>query len=198
MQCWKEVVRSADQTDYACSVILIALLHDKKIDGMMSRFMESMNSYINEYTNHLKNGQIQKAYKGIMSFMSGLRHYMESKYPEYVLSALYFGYMDMTYFAFTPMELKKRNLKIAVVYMHEQNRFELWLGGSNRKIQAEYIEKMRHMDIGEYKLSAINPGVDSIVEWQIIRQPDFDLAEELMKKVEIKTIEFIRNILSIL
>ncbi|MDD3777028.1 MAG: hypothetical protein PHN32_05430 [Actinomycetota bacterium] len=133
-----------------------------------------------------------------MAFMSGLKNYMEKKYSEYASSALYYGYMDMTYFAFTPLELKKKNLKIAVVYLHEQNRFEVWLGGSNRKVQAEYIEKLRHIDTGDYKLSRINPGVDSIIELQIIEQPNFDRVEDLMQKIESKTIEFAKNILSIL
>ena len=160
--------------------------------------MESPNTYIKEYRIQLKKGNIQKAYKGIMAFMSGLKNYMEKKYSEYAISALYYGYMDMTYFAFTPLELKKKNLKIAVVYLHEQNRFEVWLGGSNRKVQAEYIEKLRHIDTGDYKLSRINPGVDSIIELQIIEQPNFDRVEDLMQKIESKTIEFAKNILSIL
>ncbi|MGE5627200.1 MAG: DUF7000 family protein [Solirubrobacterales bacterium] len=160
--------------------------------------MESMNDYINEYTKQLSKGQIQKAYKGIITFMSGLKNYMENKYPEYTSSSLYFGYMDMTYFAFTPLKLKKKNLKIAVVYLHEQNRFDVWLAGGNKGIQAEYIEKMKYIDIGNYKLSRINPGVDSIIELQIIEHPNFDQVEDLMKKVEIKTIEFTKNILLIL
>lgn len=64
--------------------------------------MDSFNNHVREYTIQLSKGQIQKAYKGIMTFMSGLRTYLESMYPEYTASALYFGYMDMTYFAFTP------------------------------------------------------------------------------------------------
>lgn len=160
--------------------------------------MESMNNHINEYTQQLKKGRIQKAYKGIMAFMTGLKIYLENKYPDYPTGALYFGYMDMTYFSFTPLELKKKNLKIAVIYLHEQNRFEAWLGGGNRKVQAEYIERLKQMDIGSYQLSRINPGVDSIIELRIVEQPDFDRAEDLMQDIESKTIEFINNILSIL
>ena len=33
--------------------------------------MDSMNNYINEYTQQLRKGRIQKAYKGIMDFMTG-------------------------------------------------------------------------------------------------------------------------------
>lgn len=160
--------------------------------------MESLNDHIQEYTALLSKGRIQKAYKGIMTFMSGLKNDMEKKYPEYASSALYFGYMDMTYFAFTPTELKKRNLKVAVVYLHEQNKFEAWLGGGNRRVQAAYIEQMSHLDIGDYRLSRVDPGVDSIIESQIIEQPDFDQVKDLMQIIESKTIEFTEHILSLL
>jgi hypothetical protein len=108
-----------------------------------------------------------------------------------------FGYMDMTYFAFTPMELKERNLKIAVVYLHEQNRFEVWLGGGNRKVQAEYIGLFKSKGIGYYKISKACPGVDSIIEMQIVDQPNFEQAKDLMQIIEGKTIEFANNIISI-
>lgn len=160
--------------------------------------MESLNAIIEEYTAQLRKGQIQKAYKGIMTFMSGLKAHMENRYPEYFASALYFGYMDMTYFAFTPLELKNKKLKIAVVYLHEQNGFEVWLSGSNRKIQAQCIERMRHKSIGNYKLSQALPGVDSIIEMQLVEQPDFDHVEELRLTIESKTIEFANSILSML
>jgi len=57
---------------------------------------------------------------------------------------------------------------------------------------------MRHLDIGEYKLSRIKPGVDSIIESQIIEQLNFNLGEDLMQKIERKTIEFVHDVLSIL
>ena len=159
--------------------------------------MESLNDFMNEYTTQLRKGQIQKAYKAIMTFMAGLKNYMGSKHPEYTASALYFGYMVMTYFAFTPMQLKERNLKIAVVYLHEQNRLEVWLGGGNRKVQAEYIELFKRKDIGCYILSQARPGVDSIIEMRMVDQPDFERANDLMQIIEGKTIEFADNIISI-
>ena len=87
--------------------------------------MESINESIKEYATQLSKGRIQKAYKGIMTFMSELRSYLESKYPDYTAGNLYFGYMDMTYFAFTPADLKNKKLKIAVVYLHEKGVFEV-------------------------------------------------------------------------
>ena len=160
--------------------------------------MDSLNNHVREYTIQLNKGQIQKAYKGIMTFMSGLRTYLKSMYSEYTTSALYFGYMDMTYFAFTPSDLKNKKLKIAIVYLHEQGRFEVWLGGSNRKIQAEYIKLLSGKNLGKYKLSQALPGVDSIIESTLAEQPDFDHPEELKKHIERKTIEFVNDITSIL
>lgn len=133
-----------------------------------------------------------------MTFMSELRIYLEGKHPDYSASALYFGYMDMTYFAFTPVALKEKKLKIAIVFLHEDCKFELWLAGSNRKIQAEYIELLKLKDIGKYTLTQINPGVDSIIESIIVEQPNFNDIEQLKKQIETKTLEFVKDIISIL
>ena len=160
--------------------------------------MESINEYIEEYTAQLSKGRIQKAYKGIMTFMSELRSYLESRHPDYTAGSLYFGYMDMTYFAFTPTDLKSKKLEIAVVYLHENGVFEVWLAGNNRKIQAEYIALMGSENIGKYKLSQVIPGVDSIIESTLVEEPDFDHPEELKKQIEKKTMAFVKDIISIM
>lgn len=160
--------------------------------------MNSLNESIKEYTTQLEKGYIQKAYRGIMTFMSELKSYLESKYPQYISSALYFGYLDMTYFAFTPQELKEKKLKTAVVYLHEENRFELWLAANNRGIQAEYIKLLSGKNIGSYTLSQFSPGTDSIIEYIIVKQPDFDNIYNLKKQIEENTIKFACEIISIL
>ncbi|MGE5398006.1 MAG: DUF7000 family protein [Chitinophagales bacterium] len=160
--------------------------------------MESLNNHIQEYKVQLSKGQIQKAYKGIMTFMSGLSAYLGSSHPDYTASALYFGYMDMTYFAFTPPDLKNKRLKIAIVYLHEKGIFEVWLAGNNRKIQAEYIELMSCKNIRGYKLSQVLPGMDSIIEAVLVEKPDFDHPEDLKKQIEKKTIKFANDCISIL
>jgi hypothetical protein len=160
--------------------------------------MEKINRFILEYGNQLHKGHIQRAYKGIMTFMSNLSIYLVNSHREFSVSALYPGYMDMTYFAFTPPDLKIKNLKIAIVYLHEQNRFEAWLSGGNRKIQAEYIKLLSYKDTKEYKLSQVLPGVDSIIESTLVDQPDFDNSEELKKLIDVKIIEFTNDMRSLL
>ena len=160
--------------------------------------MQSINKSVREYTAQLQQGQIQKAYKGIMTLMSSLKTWLESRHPDYAVSGLYPGYMDMTYFAFTPQVLKQRSLKVAIVYLHEQNRFEVWLGGANRKIQAETIERFTGKDLDGLTLSEIKPGVDSIVEMKLVEQPDFDHPEDLMLAIENKVAEFTEKITKLL
>jgi hypothetical protein len=143
----------------------------------------------------LGKGQIQKAYQGILSFMSALRTTLEKRYPDHAVSTLYLGYMDMTYFAFTPADLKQKRLKIAIVYLHEGGTFEVWLGGSNRTVQAEVIEQVSLMPLDDHlRLSRVQPGVDSILEATLVQQPDFDHPEDLMQELEEKTVEFISHI----
>lgn len=160
--------------------------------------MQSLNESVKEYTVQLQQGQIQKAYKGIMTFMSGLKTWLESRHPENTATGLYPGYMDMTYFAFTPQALKQRSLKIAIVYLHEQNRFEVWLGGANRRVQSEYVELFKGKNLDGLILSKVEPGVDSIVEMKLVEKPDFDHPEELMLAIESKVIEFTEQVKKLL
>jgi hypothetical protein len=160
--------------------------------------MESLNNLIFEYTDLLKKGRIQKAYKGIISFMSGLKAYLEKNYSDYFISGVYQGYMDMTFITFTPNVLKNRNLKIAIVYLHEEARFELWLTGRNRQIQADYIELFSGKDIESYTLSKAAPGVDAIISAIIEEDPDFDDEYLLINKIEIAALEFIDDLIKFL
>jgi hypothetical protein len=130
--------------------------------------------------------------------MTGLERYLVAQHPESSATALYFGYMDMTYFAFTPPALSARKLKIAIVYLHDQGLFELWLGGANRKVQAEYIEHLRGRSMGGYQLSKVSPGVDSIIELRITERPDFDQSEEVMQMLDRRWSAFAEDLIAML
>lgn len=160
--------------------------------------MGSLGDCVKEYTIQLSKGEIQTAYRGIMTFMSDLRSYLERTYPDFAVGALYFGYMDMTYFAFTPSSLKDRRLKIALVYLHEERRFESWLAGSSRRIQTEYAEMLSHKELGPYVLSRIQPGVDSIIASAIVEQPDFDDLDELRRHIEVELVGFVDDMARVL
>lgn len=153
--------------------------------------MYDLSEDLKEYQNQLKKGQIQRAYKGIMKFMTKLASRLKEKYPDHALSALYSGYMDMSYFSFTPLILKARKLKIAIVYLHEENRFEVWLAGVNRKVQKDTADLLSLRGAGDYELSKTASGTDSIIRKILVSDPKISDEEELMEEIEKKVLHFI-------
>lgn len=95
--------------------------------------MHSIQKGMEKLHGQLRNGAIQRAYRAMLSYMMGLRTYFKNKYPDSFVSALYQGYMDMTYFSISPLSLKQRDLKLAIVFNFEAFRFEAWLAGRNRR-----------------------------------------------------------------
>jgi hypothetical protein len=99
----------------------------------------SFNENMIEYRKQLEQGSIRQAYKGLMEYIMDLRIHLQKKYPDYSVSGnIYYGYMDMTYFSFTPEQLKNKKLKIAIVFQHKSTSYEIWLAGYNKQIQTEY------------------------------------------------------------
>ena len=161
----------------------------------MRQFQES----INEYRKQLKKGDIQAAYRGLMEYMMGLRTHFMQKYPDYdVPGSIYYGYMDMTYFPVFPKSIKERKLKIAVVFLHEAFRFEVWLSGVNRQVQKQYWELIKESGWNKYEIASPAKGVDSIVELMLVDNPDFSDLAVLTQQIETGVLKFIQNIKSFL
>ena len=148
-----------------------------------------------EYKNQIRKGGIKKAYSGLMEYFQSLRLYLKNKYPNYFISgSIYYGFMDMTYFSFTPQFLKDRKLKIAIVFVHEKFSFEVWLGGNNKKIQKRYWKLVREKNWNQYYVPSSIKGLDSIIENILVENPDFSNLEVLTKNIEIEVMKFIRNV----
>lgn len=161
--------------------------------------MEPFHQYIKEYRKQLKKGAIQKAYKGLMGYLMDLRTHLDHEYPEYFVSgSLYYGYMDMTYFSFQPETIKRRKLKIAVVFIHDAVRFEVWLAGNNKQVQEKYWKLFKESHWNKYHLVSTPKGVDSIVEYVLVDDPDFSDLDALTQRIERATLKFIRDIESFL
>lgn len=157
--------------------------------------MDSLYKYIDAYRKQMEKGDIVKAYRGLMDYIMGLRVYLANKYPDYTVSgSVYYGYMDMTYFAFTPAALRKRNLKIAVVFVHDKIRFEAWLAGGNRQVQNKYAKLFQESGWKKYPVSSIEKGVDSILETVVADNPEFDHLDLLTDCIESGTLRFIKDI----
>ena len=157
--------------------------------------MSSFPVYMNEYKKQLKKGDIIEAYQGLMEYFRDLRSYLKNKYPDYLVSgSIYYGYMDMTYFSFFPKSLKRRNLKIAIVFIHDTFRFEVWLAGVNRDVQAEYWKLIKESDWNKYHISSNPRAVDYIIDHILIDDPDFSDLDALTKQIERGTLNFIKDV----
>jgi len=157
--------------------------------------MGSFCEYMNEYRTQLEKGAIQKAYRGLMEYIMGLRNHFNSKYPGYLVSgSIYYGYMDMTYFPVIPKALKPLSLKIAIVFLHESFRFEVWLAGSNKQVQAKYWKLFKESGWSKYQIVPSTKGADSILEYIAVDSPNFSDLDALTKQIESKTLKFISDV----
>ena len=157
--------------------------------------MESLHVYMNEYRKQLAVGAIQKAYKGLMEYIMDLRTFLMNKYPDYFVSGgIYYGYMDMTYFSFYPESIKQRKLKIAIVFVHETFRFEVWLAGYNKQVQSKYWKLFKESGWNKYRIVPTTAGVDSILEHVLVDDPDFSDLNALTKQIEKAALKFIKDV----
>jgi hypothetical protein len=161
--------------------------------------MEPLKKLIDEFKTQLKKGIIQKAYKGLMEYILGLRTGFADEFPGYSVSGtLYHGYMDMTYFALFPPTLKQRKLKIAIVFSYDTFRFEIWLSAINKHIQAKYLKLFQESGLKDYRIVPTVDGYDSIVEHVLAKDPDFDDPDGLTRQIMRGTRRFIEDIEKIL
>ena len=156
--------------------------------------MHAIRKDLEQLHGQLENGAIQRAYRALLSFMMGLRTRLKNKHPDFSVSALYQGYMDMTYFAISPPSLKRRDLKIAIVFNYEAFRFEAWLAGRNRGVNRQYRELLKDRKSPPYRFVAPAKGVDSIVECDLARGFDLDDPDTLTKTIETGAAAFIEDI----
>ncbi|MFC2010005.1 DUF7000 family protein [Chloroflexota bacterium] len=157
--------------------------------------MKSLNEYIQEYKKQLEKGYIKQAYKGLMEYIMNLRTHFKNKYPDYFVSSnIYYGYMDMTYFSFIPESLKRRKLRIAIVFIHETLTFEVWLAGYNKNIQKQYWELIKGSNWKKYHVVPTTRGVDSIIDHVLVDNPDFSDLDTLTEQIEKGTLNFVRDI----
>ena len=157
--------------------------------------MESIQENMNEFRNQLKQGSIQKAYKGLLEYIMYLQAHFKKQYPDYdVTGSIYHGYLDMTYFPIFPKSLKDCSLKIAIVFNYDEFRFEAWLSGKNKKVQQKYWELFRDNQWNKYRLVTTTQGVDSIVECILVEEMDFNDSDALTVKIEKATTGFIDDI----
>lgn len=153
------------------------------------------HEYMNEYRKQVAKGDIKEAYRGLMEYIMDLRSHFQNKYPDYFVSGnIYYGYMDMTYFSFIPESLKQQKLKVAIVFVHDTFRFEVWLAGYNKQVQTKYWKLFKESGWNKYRIPSTTKGADSIIECTLVENPDFSDLDKLTKQIEEGTLEFIKDV----
>ena len=161
--------------------------------------MKSLQENMVEYKKQLEKGAIQKAYQGLVEYMLSLKNHFGTKYPDFSVSgSMYSGYMDMTYFSVFPKSLKNRELKIAIVFVYDSFRFEVWLSGRNQQVLAKYWKIVKDSGWDKYQLAAQGKWADSILEHVLVYNPDFSDLEALTKQIDQEASKFIRDVESFL
>lgn len=161
--------------------------------------MKSLKNSLQMYQKLLRETDMQVAYRELITYITKLQGNFKTKYPEYEISkGLYRGYLDLSFFTFTTEELKSKQLKIEVVFLHKEMRFEAWLSGRNRTIMSTYNKKLKGYNLGEYLLANDEKGMDSIIEGILVREPNFDNLNELTAEIENNIVKFVNDIKEIL
>ncbi len=157
----------------------------------MTVFGDSMK----EYRKQLAEGVIQIAYRGLMEYLMSLKTDLKKRHPDFhVSSSIYSGYMDMSYFSFTPKTIKDRKLKIAVVFNQENFKFEIWLLGVNKTIQAAYCKMFEENGWSKYQNAPSAKSVDAIVEITLVDEPNFSNLAQLSTRIEKQSMKIIDDI----
>ncbi|MBV1909147.1 MAG: hypothetical protein KUG78_07475 [Kangiellaceae bacterium] len=157
--------------------------------------MKSLSECMETYQQQLQQGDIQIAYSGLMKYLTGLRNHLKAQHPDFYVSGnFYQGYLDFSYFSFTPPKLKQRRLRIAIVLIHKTLAFKVRLGGLNKTVQASYWDKVSSSGWDKYTVPESISGKDYIVESQLVESPNFNDLEKLTKQLEKGVLEFVDDI----
>lgn len=156
---------------------------------------KSFTHSLETFKKQMKKGDIEIAYRGLVEFMLGLRNHLQSKHPEFYVSGnFYQGYLDFSYFAFTPLPLKMCRLRIAVILDYKTLEFRVWLGGMNKKVQLDYWQKIQAKGWKKYSIPASIEGIEYIIESTLAADPDFSDLNKLTKQLEKGILAFAKNI----
>lgn len=154
--------------------------------------MKFNTELLKEYRNILQTTNLQLCYQEFIRLFRYIRTGLEASMPEYKFQAkIVENSMDYSYFSFTNSELKKKGLKVVVVFIHQYFHFEIWVSGYNRNIQTKYYEKLKEVSFpfqltedpihNDYIISAVIEENSKLsdADWIISRMRE--VIEELMQ-----------------
>lgn len=156
---------------------------------------KSLNARIPAYKKVFASGEIQKTYQSFVGVVQDLRTEFKKAYKgKYSVANVLHGYIDFTYFYLQNDYLKKHRLKLAIVFNHQEVRFELWLLGQTKDVQVNFWEKLK----GEKWVNEDSMPEWSIIEIVMIASPDFDDIEQLSESIHSEFTKFSNEVFEVL
>ncbi len=102
---------------------------------------------LSEYKKLLQTTNLRKGYQEFIKLFRYIRAALEKSMPEYKFQGnIVENGMDYSYL-FTNKNLKEKGLKMAVVFVHSNFQFEVWLSGYNRNYQSKYYDWLKGKNI---------------------------------------------------
>ena len=103
---------------------------------------------LSEYKELLQTTNIKECYQEFIKLFRYIRVTLAKSMPEYKFQGnIVENGMDYSYFLFINKNLKEKGLKMAVVFVHSNFQFEVWLSGYNRKYQSKYYDLLKEKNI---------------------------------------------------
>ena len=141
---------------------------------------KSLNLRVPAYKAAFSSGELQKTYQDLVGIVQNLRTEFSKKYKsEFSIANVLHGYIDFTYFYLQNDYLKKKKLKLAIVFNHKNTNFELWLLGQTKDVQILYWRKLREV---KWVNEEVMPEY-SILEVPLLLAPDFDNSTKLSESI---------------
>ena len=157
--------------------------------------MNGLQEAMRTFKGQLEQGDLITAYQGLMVYFRELRSHFETQYPDYTVpSNIYYGYLDMTYFSVIPPSLKPLKLKIAIVFEYTSFRFEVWLSGANRDIQAKVWGWLHESGWEKYRMADDPRTIDYVLAHTLVDDPDFSDLAALTAEIDHSTLDFIWDV----
>ncbi len=139
---------------------------------------------LSEYKELLQTTNLRKGYQEFIKLFRYIRVSLEKNMPEYKFQGnIVENGMDYSYFLFTNESLKEKGLKIAIVFVHSNFQFEVWLSGYNRNYQLKYYDLLKGKNI-PFQLTDNPARKDYILRVVLEENVDISDADLLTERIQ--------------
>ena len=139
---------------------------------------------LSEYKELLQTTNLRKGYQEFIKLFRYIRVSFEKNMPEYKFQGnIVENGMDYSYFLFTNESLKEKGLKIAIVFVHSNFQFEVWLSGYNRNYQLKYYDLLKGKNI-PFQLTDNPARKDYILRVVLEENVDISDADLLTERIQ--------------